>query len=279
MDGSSAEMVDALRAALLTSDRLRQENRRLAAASTEPVAIVAMACRYADVARSPEELWSLVHAGREAMSGPPTGRGWDLSAGDPELCGGFMHDAGDFDAGFFGISPREAVLVDPQQRLLLEASWEAIERARIDPRSLRGSRTGVFVGGSAHEYMTLLASAPGGVDYLATAASGSVLAGRISYTLGLEGPAMTVDTACSSSLVALHLAVRSLRDGESSLALAGGVSVMATPGPFAAFAAQGGLAGDGRCKSFAAAADGTGWGEGVGVLLLERLSDARRNGH
>ncbi|SCL53994.1 type I polyketide synthase [Micromonospora eburnea] len=278
-DTSPTQVVDALRAALLTNDRLRQENRRLAALSTEPVAIVAMACRYAGGARNPEELWSLVHTGTDAMSRPPTDRGWDVAAGEPSPCGGFMPDAADFDAGFFGISPREAVTMDPQQRLLLETSWEAVERARLDPRSLRGSRTGVFIGGSAHEFMTVLATVPGAGDYLATAASGSVLAGRIAYTLGLEGPAMTVDTACSSSLVALHVAVQSIRNGECSLALAGGVSVMTTLGPLVAFAKQGGLAADGRCKSFAAAADGTGWGEGVGVVLLERLSDAQRNGH
>ncbi|MGW7256856.1 SDR family NAD(P)-dependent oxidoreductase [Streptomyces sp. NPDC054834] len=279
MEASVEQLVAALRQSMLDNEKLRRQNGELAeqaAKVSEPVAVVGMACRYPGGVDSPEGLWELLAEGRDGVSQFPTDRGWATEEMyDPEpgklnrtitTEGGFLYDAGDFDATLFGISPREALGLDPQQRLLLETAHEAIERAGIAPHTLRKSKTGVFGGVMYHDY------GPGTSD-------GSLVTGRVAFSLGLEGPALTIDTACSSSLVAIHLAAQSLRSGESTLALAGGVTVMTEPDMFLYFSHQRGMASDGRCKSFAASADGTGCSEGVGVIVLERLADARRNGH
>jgi len=265
MEPNTEQIVAALRASMVENERLRAEHQALADRDAEPIAIVGLACRYPGGVGSPEELWQLVRDGRDAVGPSAPGRGWPATGGSRE--GGFLLGAAEFDAGLFGIGPNEALVMDPQQRLLLEVSWEALERAGIDPLSLKGSRTGVYAGLMYHDYT------------LGASSDGSLVSGRVAYTFGFEGPALTVDTACSSSLVSLHLAVQALRAGECTLALAGGVTVMSTPHMFEYFTAQRGLASDGRCKSYSSTADGVGLAEGVGVLVLERLSEARRRGH
>ncbi|HWN33401.1 MAG TPA: SDR family NAD(P)-dependent oxidoreductase [Pseudonocardia sp.] len=274
MTDPSAKLVEALRSALRENERLR--GAEAAPRREEPIAVVGAACRFGGGVASPEDLWRLVDTGQDAVGPLPTDRNWDASVAGT---GVFLDDAAGFDASFFGISPREALAMDPQQRLMLECSWEALERAGIDPLSLARSDTGVFVGTNMQDYGRHAYGSPELQGLLATGNAAAVLSGRVAYVFGLEGPALTVDTACSSSLVTTHLARQALQRGECSLALAGGVTVMSTDTMFAEFERLGGLSSDGRCKAFGAGADGTGWGEGAGVLVLERLADARRHGH
>ncbi|MFI0793603.1 SDR family NAD(P)-dependent oxidoreductase [Micromonospora rubida] len=290
MSTSEQDLIRALRESVKETARLKQRNSQLLAAASEPIAVVSMGCRFAGGIAGPEDFWRVVSEGVDVYTPFPEGRGWDLvNLYDPDPDtpgttyvdqGAFLHDAAEFDARFFGISPQEATAMDPQQRQLLEVCWETIERAGIDPDSLRGTTTSVYAGIVHQDYAPDIAGAEGFLSLeRALGSAGGIASGRVAYCLGLEGAAVTVDTMCSSSLVAIHLASQALRRGECTMALAGGSTVMATPGGFVGFARQRGLARDGRCKSFAAAADGSSWAEGVGVVLLERLSDAQRNGH
>ena len=283
------KIVEYLRKVTADLKRARARVRELEEQAQEPIAIVGMACRLPGSVTAPEQLWQLVLDGVDVISSFPADRGWgeELYDPDPDAAdrsyvreGGFLYDAADFDADFFGISAREALAMDPQQRLLLEVTWEVLERAGIDPASLHGTDTGVFVGSAYQNYALRLPAVPRAVEgYVVSGSSDSVASGRLSYALGLTGPAVTVDTACSSSLVTLHLAAQAVRAGECSLALAGGVTVMSTPMLFMEGSRQRALSPDGRCRAFSADANGTGFAEGVGMLLLERLSDAKRHGH